>query len=451
MSTLELDDIQADVAVTYPGWGITYRFFKLQRRGRMVADPGIAATVLDGLAHSVTRSGRVRPETTWTLTVGFTAAGLEAIGVSTDTMTTLPDAFVDGMYRRADKLGDDTSSWDDDFKNNHIDIVAVLRYTSEDTKKEADTALADVLSEKFATQKFHLDAQLVDSNGRPTQDPDTGGYEHFGFRDGISNPVVEGAPIAMTPGNGVLDFKPTFLWSWRMKPWRWRPIRAGEFLLGYPDEMGEMATIPHNAHLIRNGTYLVVRKLEQDVAEFKSYYGSADDDGAARAVGRKCDGTPLCPITTAKGDNGFLLKTDGCDVASSHIRRMNPRNTMDMADLVVRRHRIIRRSMPYTPTDESGSRGLIFSCYQADIGRQFEFVQTQWLNSGRRLPPGASHDVFSAAANSATVDPTDSVKTGGESDKHLASFVTSRGGEYFLVPGIAGLSWLADVASKEQK
>ena len=108
-----------------------------------------------------------------------------------------------------------------------------------------------------------------------------------------------------------------------MKPWRWRPIRAGEFLLGYPDEMGEMATIPHNAQLIRNGTYLVVRKLEQHVAEFRSHYESTGDDGAARAVGRKTDGTPLCPLNTPKGDNGFLLKTDD-DVAGSHIRRMNP-------------------------------------------------------------------------------------------------------------------------------
>ncbi len=165
MSTLELDDIQADVAVQYPGWGITYCFYKLQRHGRMVADPGIAATVLKNLAHSVTKSGQVRSNTTSTLTVGFTAAGLEAIGVSTDTMTTLPDAFVDGMYRRADKLGDDTASWDADFKNNHIDIVVVLRYTSVEARDDARKALSNVFSDKFATEKFDLDAQLIDSDG----------------------------------------------------------------------------------------------------------------------------------------------------------------------------------------------------------------------------------------------------------------------------------------------
>ena len=156
MSTLELDDIQADVAVPYPGWGITYRFYKLQRHGRMIADPGSAASVLNLLANSVTKSGQVRPETTWTLTVGFTAPGLEAIGVSTDTMTTLPDAFVDGMYRRADKLGDDIAQWDDDFKNNHIDMVAVLRYASDDARKAAEAALSTALfDDTFATAKFH--------------------------------------------------------------------------------------------------------------------------------------------------------------------------------------------------------------------------------------------------------------------------------------------------------
>ena len=189
MSTLELDDIQADVAVPYPGWGITYRFYKLQRHGRMIADPRSAASVLNLLANSVTKSGQVRAETTWTLTVGFTAPGLEAIGVSTDTMTTLPDAFVDGMYRRADKLGDDIAQWDDDFKNNHIDMVAVLRYASDDARKAAKAALSTALSDDtFATAKFQLDAQLIDLHGVPTRDVDAGGYEHFGFRDGTRFP-----------------------------------------------------------------------------------------------------------------------------------------------------------------------------------------------------------------------------------------------------------------------
>jgi deferrochelatase/peroxidase EfeB len=123
----------------------------------------------------------------------------------------------------------------------------------------------------------------------------------------------------------------------------------------------------------------------------------------------------------------------GCPVGA-HIRRMNPRAGIDLADDVVRRHRIVRRSMPYTDAGEPATRGLLFLSYQAAIERQFEFVQRQWLATGELLRIGPDAD---------TLTGTRSPDDGG-----LPGFVTCRGGEYFLVPGLLGLAELATWAGR---
>ena len=171
--------------------------------------------------------------------------------------------------------------------------------------------------------------------------------EAFGFKDGISHPAVEGSGI---PGSNPME----------------RPIKAGEFLLGYPNELGEMPPMPRPEVLGKNGTYVVFRKLHQRVAAFRQYLkansSSSEEEDllGAKVMGRWQSGAPLalCPMrddaelgADPKRNNAFLFKDDdpkGLKTPpGSHIRRMNPRD----ADIsgVTRIHRMIRRGSSYGP------------------------------------------------------------------------------------------------------
>jgi Dyp-type peroxidase family len=226
-----------------------------------------------------------------------------------------------------------------------------------------------------------------------------------------------------------------------------------------------------------NGTYMVYRELDQDVAGFRRFLGEqgrahrlSEELLAAKIVGRWRNGTPLAVSPDDDGlrkgradsrldDFGYADDRHGyrCPLGA-HIRRANPRDDDDLGLGVTRRHRMIRRGMPYGPRlaegvldDDGEERGLAFICFVADIGRQFEFVQGQWCNDGNAFGLGAEADFLLGTGDGATrmtiqgappVFLRRSVDGAGE-PAALAPFVTTRGGEYFFVPGIAGLRSLA--------
>src|SRR5262249_2837889 len=144
------------------------------------------------------------------------------------------------------------------------------------------------------------------------------------------------------------------------------PFKAGEFILGYTNEIGERPAIPQPEGLGRNGTYVVFRKLYQDVAEFRRYLRSnaatpeQEEWLAAKFVGRWRSGAPLA-LSPGKDDpalgadsarnNDFMYHDDDpkglkCPIGS-HIRRMNPRDAVVTGE--VRLHRMIRRGTSYGP------------------------------------------------------------------------------------------------------
>ena len=256
----------------------------------------------------------------------------------------------------------------------------------------------------------------------------------------------------------------------------WRPLALGEFILGHGDEetrvdRGRRLPSAPDGPLGRNGTYMVWRKLHQDVALFRrtlrdaatGYEHGGEELLAAKIVGRWRNGTPLVTSPSMEragfdpkppGANDFRyadVDRDGrrCPLGA-HIRRSNPRDTLGFAGKLSFRHRIIRRGMPYgTPLpadrleDDGAARGLIFVCFNASISRQFESVQRQWLEDGNSFHLGRDTD-FLLGAN---LEENGKMTVQGDPPFFFApqaAFVTTRGGEYLFAPGITGLAAVAD-------
>jgi len=222
-----------------------------------------------------------------------------------------------------------------------------------------------------------------------------------------------------------------------------RVLEAGEFIFGYPDESFAYPEAPGPALFSKNGTYLVYRKLHQNVGSFNSYleaegarFTGGKEALAAKFAGRWRNGAPLVLFPTEESANQFVnevaalkekvhdntatpqemtrldeLKlqfvafdyTDDLDGArcpfGSHTRRANPRSALqfgkkgafgkpafDTPGALSNRRRVLRRGLPYglvedRPTDQ-GDHGIVIQFLCTDLSRQFEFVQQQWLNFG---------------------------------------------------------------------
>ena len=277
------------------------------------------------------------------------------------------------------------------------------------------------------------------------------GRTSFGFKDGIGQPAIEGS--GRPPSNP-----------------QERPLKPGEIILGYPDETGELPPMPTPDVLGRNGTYIVFRKLHTRVAAYRQYLRdkSASRDEAARLgakmVGRWQSGAPLA-VSPEHDDpelgadpsrhNDFLYGDDPrglkCPLGA-HARRANPRDAFDDDGAVdVRLHRMIRRGTSYGPMlpddvleDDGADRGIIFVFAGAHLGRQFEFVKTQWLNDGIFIGAPLEKDPL--------VGPNDGTGTFTVPERpirrrlqDLPPFVVTRGGEYCFVPGLRAMRWLAEL------
>ena len=378
------------------------------------------------------------------IAVAITYPGLVALGVPEDSLRSFPEAFRVGMAARAEKLRDygvnDPNNWDRPFGSGQIHIQVSIVSDTEDKWRRAMEA---------ARQQYHgfsgVAVLLVQDFGAQP-----GSLNSLGYKDSIGQPAIEGSGVEPLPGQG-------------------RPIKAGEFILGYPGEAGVPLAMPQPDVLGRNGTYVGLRKYQSRVGAFNRFLranSQTDEERellAAKLVGRWRSGAPLTLAPTqddaALGEdpqrnNAFTYANDpkgnqvplGC-----HMRRMNPRDTKMPVLTDVNLHRVIRRSTtygaPYDPNaisehDDEAARGIYFLFISAKAMNTLEFLQQEWINDGTFMNLGNERDpTVGLQEEGATFTiPKEPVR---RRIHGIETFNVLRGGEYLFMPSLSALNWLA--------
>lgn len=416
------------------------------------------------------------------LTLAFTWSGLLALNVDPVTLETFPEPFKEGMAARAHLLGDSgesaPSAWEGWLGHRNIHGLMGVLVSPNDagtgTVRDAlklfsnTVALAKRLSESGEQPPAEIVA-LERMSGLRILQLEVGytplgqfqgeryRVEHFGFRDGLSQPFVDLGLRPPPPGGGTPRRDGT-----------WAPVAPGEIFLGHPDEDGLRAIQPANKDLRTNGTYMVFRKLAQDVVGFQHFVQARARDRAhekllaAQMFGRWQNGAPLVRHPQQSKwygarerhlINDFRFHAEDphgvrCP-AGSHVRRVNPRD-QQLRD-IAKRHRILRQSIPYggdlveSPENWDGEeRGLLFICYNARIDAQFEFVQREWINGGEIFGQAGLDKCPITGANNGALTDAFQIPGSPAALTHIPRLVVTRGGDYFFVPSLDALKGLAE-------
>jgi Dyp-type peroxidase family len=447
MTTLDLSRIQGFVVRGYRLPFARYLFLGIDDAAR-------AAAWIAEITEDVLTAAPWSKKPDSGVNIAFSYSGLRALALPDASLAGFPEEFRQGMAARADLLGDCGDSapanWEGELGTPAIHVLVMISAMSGEALEAHDKRL------RASVERSGGLAVLQDDLGMALP----GGVEHFGYADGFAQPSIEGSGVPALPGQGAVA-----------EGGSWRAIRAGEFILGYPDEEGVLPTAPPPAELSTNASFLVYRKLHQDAAAFRKrlsdsakLFPGGEELLAAKVVGRWRDGTPLdlspdrpdpTIATDEQRNNAFSYHSDGQGLAcpvGAHVRRANPRDSLPFGGKLVNRHRMVRRGIPYGEPlapgaeDDGRDRGVIFMCLQASIARQFEFVQSQWLNGGNTFGLGQDQDVMLGPQDAA---PPTKMTVPGKPPFFLGSLsrvVHTRGGEYFFVPGINGLQFLAAAA-----
>jgi Dyp-type peroxidase family len=414
-----------------------------------------------------------------TLNVAFTYGGLSKLGIAPDILSTFPAEYIQGMRKRANVNHDYGRSapecWEQPWRDGSVDLwVGVYARTDEARERQRQRLAAHL--ERYGVRIDGVDLpQLLTAGDTPVwiDDPScqpeaSQPMEHFGFGDGLSNPPIKGLSYSgKSNSGGRIDPKG-----------EWQPLAAGEFLYGYLDEIGEVPEGPAPSGIGCNGSYLVLRKLSQDVDAFRSYVaeqaelnGIGADTLATKLVGRTRSAEPLVS-RRSEDRNDFMYSDDKLGMAcplGAHLRRTNPRDSLGFQSLLVDRHRILRRGIPYgnlVPRERAMSevnplhvgtdgstpypgQGLMFLALNVDIRRQFEFVQSQWINFGNDLNQGSDRDPIGGARDPERPENNRMVILSDTEDgivlcPEIPSFVETRGGDYFFLPGGQAYSAIAE-------
>jgi Dyp-type peroxidase family len=458
------------------------------------AKPAWLRTLLDGAADGVdiTKAiGRDEADAArgadGCAAIAFTATGLRQMGLAEDVLHSFATPFVEGMNEpnRRWRLHDNDLTdpagllW---AGATPLDLApgktppmivhaALLLYHATPAELETFAApLRDLLRQNGVAIVHELSLSLQFDPKMPEI-----AREHFGFADGISQPIPFGTTIVTKTGK-----------AYPQDPIH--GIAAGDLLIGHIAAYGEPSPGPlvpaaapradllpeikgDAAHrdLGLDGSYLVMRELSQDVPAFDaSMQAAAEQIGAPsadwvaeRVVGRTKNGVVLAEVPPASVDgvpgNDFKFWATDADgrycPRGSHIRRANPRDGLgdtagDAATLLTaaNNHRIMRRGRKYAsyraPGRDTPLPGLLFMCLNTDLERQFEFVQQNWLLNcsfaaliGEQDPLVGPYGPFTIPDDPIRLRPT------------ITTFVRLVGGEYFFLPSVKALAYLSGLST----
>lgn len=431
--------------------------------------------------------------------IAVSAPGLLALGLDPHLVGRFAPEFVAGMAgdpSRSRRLGDVGSNapehWDWGTPAWEPHLVVMLFAKPGGLAALRAATLSAVF--KAAFEVLELETAGLDGN------------EPFGFADGVSQPQVDWAASRKPNTAKDLDYG--------------NQIATGEFVLGYENEYGlitdrplldpggdparvlpRAADAPDRPDLGRNGSYLVLRQLEQDVRGFWRFAAAHGGRPIAETmVGRRMDGQPLVPdagrpirgVGPKPDDvrlNRFDFDTDPVGVVcpiGGHIRRANPR-TGDMPGgdqglvrkllgalgLTIAReedaiassrfHRLLRRGRKYglpmtpeqaiDPAAPDPQAGLLFASLGASIARQFEFVQGAWLAGAKFGGLSGEQDPLLGVREPFPGDQrTDAFRQPLSEGpcrviEGLPQFVRVRGGAYFFLPGLKALKYIASTGA----
>lgn len=390
--------------------------------------------------------------------VALTHDGLSALRIPPESLSSFPAEFIQGAVKRASVVGDSDanapSHWKSAFVGPGVHVTVLLFAQTKDILEAQTTILRKLWSDPPAmSEVFVLDSGMLPDN-----------LAHFGYRDGFSQPTIEGG--LPNPVPELLATSP-----------------AGEFILGYESQFDQFKyDVPQPPELGLNGSFLALRILEQDCAAFETMlseaqqkYGISGELLAAKMCGRWRNGIPLAvsPDTDTPAEPIPLEKLNSYDYVptpdhpetyndskgyrcpvGSHIRRNNPRNSTIAGGAGVK-HRIVRRGLPYGPVfdpahpDDGIERGLLGLFIGASLKDQFEFLMSEWVN-GDTFAPGIGGTRDPVLGNNENAMRKFFIPVQGQGKLVVSGFsqlVTTRGSAYGFLPSLTALRYLASFSS----
>jgi Dyp-type peroxidase family len=485
---LELDDIQGHILLGFPSWHLRIVGISIQDTGEAalfigrhltkITDSGVAFDKKMERKMSFMLEGVRNIDEDILLAFSFSVNGLIKFGLSMEHLT--DQAFINGMYASAASLNDKAGSKSDPkqwkFGGTAEKTPDMIIIAGSDDEASLEQFIEQLNIAKFGTIIFtEKGARLP------------GDKEHFGFRDAISQPAVRGrvTDIDFFATRYIAPADPrSELFSKPGQPLVW----PGQFLFGYPiqvDDPKKPGPVADNQPAwTKNGSFLVIRRLNQDVALFRGAFEQLSADIKERYqedippttlealfVGRWPDGTPLVASPKqADGDiagnifrdNFFSFQHDNDEILVqdavipavagdpmeqkcpffSHIRKVNPRDdaTEEGREKTLSKQ-ILRRGINFGRAyeeDQAGERGLFFMAYQTSIREQFEFLQRNWANSQIKPNPLGNDFVIGQSGKKNNRRVAVLKVNGKEIEIDMsAEWVFTTGGGYFFTPGLS--------------